>query len=165
MQKRDWIQTKEYGIEGRYRCGPPYHMILHVCRRYSIWIRNICLMYKNRVYNNLFWIFLIQMEYRLQSMYNHMVGRAASFVSPFYFILLDSNWRNWVHLAPGKSRAIFDFDWDYWNQFLIRHSQMYTKVLGTFPKAFSQGRLPKYQFPKGELPKCAIFPKRKLLKC
>ena len=59
-----------------------------LCRRYSIWIRNICLMYKYRVYNNLFWIFLIQMEYRLQSMYNHMVGRAASFVSLFYSIFL-----------------------------------------------------------------------------
>ena len=39
-------------------------------------------MYKYRVYNNLFWIFLIQMEYRLQ-----MVGRAASVVSPFYSLL------------------------------------------------------------------------------
>ena len=28
------------------------------------------------------------MKYRLQSMYNHMVGRAASGISPFYFILL-----------------------------------------------------------------------------
>ena len=49
-------------------------------------------MYNDRVYNNLFWIFLIQMEYRLQSMYieyNHMVGRAAPVVSPFYFILLE----------------------------------------------------------------------------
>ena len=35
-------------------------------------------------------IFLIQLEYCLQRMDNHMVGRAASFVSPFYFILLDS---------------------------------------------------------------------------
>ena len=41
-----------------------------------------------RVYNNLFWIFLIQMNYRLQSMYKHMVGRAESVVSPFYFIPL-----------------------------------------------------------------------------
>ena len=31
------------------------------------------------------------MEYRLQSMYNHMVGRAASFVSSFYSILLELN--------------------------------------------------------------------------
>jgi len=30
----------------------------------------------------------MQMVYRLQSMHNHMVGRAASVVSPFYFILL-----------------------------------------------------------------------------
>jgi len=29
-------------------------------------------------------------------------------------------------------------------------------VLGTFPKAFSQGQLPKWQFPKWQLPKCAI---------
>ena len=36
-------------------------------------------MYNYRVYNN------------LQSMYNTVIGRAASFVSSFYFILLDSN--------------------------------------------------------------------------
>ena len=29
-------------------------------------------MYNYRVYNNLFWIFLIQMKYRLKSMYNHL---------------------------------------------------------------------------------------------
>ena len=55
---------------------------------HSICIRNICLMYNYRVYNNLFWIFHIQMYYCLQRMYNHMVGQAASIVSPFYFILL-----------------------------------------------------------------------------
>ena len=76
---------KKYEIEGRLvRPALPFMLF----RRYSIWIRNICLMYNYRVYNNLFWIFLIQMEYRLQSMYNHMVGQAASVVSPFYFILL-----------------------------------------------------------------------------
>ena len=32
-------------------------------------------------------VFLIQMEYRLQSMYNHMVGRSASVGSPFYSLL------------------------------------------------------------------------------
>ena len=88
------IVTKEYEIEGRYKwCGPPYQIIM-LCRRYSIWIRNICLMYIYCVYNNLYWIFLPQMEwikYRLQNMYNHMVGWAASVVSPFYFILLDCN--------------------------------------------------------------------------
>ena len=64
-----------------------------LCRRYFIWIRNICLMWNYRVYNNLFWIFLIQMEYKwsLQSMYNHIVGRATSVVSPLYFILLGSH--------------------------------------------------------------------------
>ena len=68
-----------------------YHIIIHALQTVSIWIRNICLM-NYRVYNNLFWIFLIQMEYRLQSKYNHMVGRAASFVSPFYSILLGLIW-------------------------------------------------------------------------
>ena len=33
-------------------------------------------------------IFLNQMEYRLQSMFNHMVGWAASVISPFYSTLL-----------------------------------------------------------------------------
>ena len=28
------------------------------------------------------------------------------------------------------------------------------KIISTFPKAFSQGQLPKYQFPKWQLPKC-----------
>jgi len=41
-----------------------------------------------RVNNNIFWIFLIQMEYRLQRMHNHMVGRAASVLSPSYSIFL-----------------------------------------------------------------------------
>jgi len=41
--------------------------------------------------------FLYKWSTRLQNMYNHMVGRAASFVSPFYSTLLDciksrSNW-------------------------------------------------------------------------
>ena len=40
-------------------------------------------MYNYPVFNNLFWIFLIQMKFRLQIMYNHMVGRAASIVSPW----------------------------------------------------------------------------------
>ena len=44
-------------------------------------------MYNYRVYNNLFWIILIKMEYRLQSMNNHMVGQTASVKSPFYIIL------------------------------------------------------------------------------
>ena len=36
-------------------------------------------------------IFLMQMEYCLQSIYNHMVWRAGSILSPFYSILLDLN--------------------------------------------------------------------------
>ena len=32
-------------------------------------------------------IFLIQMEYRLQSLYDYMVGRTVSVISPFYSIL------------------------------------------------------------------------------
>ena len=55
-------------------------------------------MYNYRVYNNLFWIFLIQMEYRLQSMYNHMVGRVVSVLSPFYLILLVDS----TELGNGK---------------------------------------------------------------
>ena len=42
--------------------------------------------------------FLNQIKYRLLSMYIlYMVGRAASVVSPFYFILLDSNtWSKFI---------------------------------------------------------------------
>ena len=56
------------------------------CRRYSICTRNI----QNRLLHQT--KFLNQIKYRLLSMYIlYMVGRAASVVSPFYFILLDSN--------------------------------------------------------------------------
>ena len=34
------------------------------------------------------------MEYRLQSTHNHMVGRTASVISPFYSLLPDSNLYN-----------------------------------------------------------------------
>jgi len=34
-----------------------------------------------------------KMEYRLQSMYNHMVGRTASVISPFYSLLPGLNRR------------------------------------------------------------------------
>ena len=78
------MEWKGYTIDA----ARPTIWLYMLCRRYSDWIRNICLMYKYHVYNNLFWIFLIQMEYCLQSMYNCMVGRAASFLSPFYSILL-----------------------------------------------------------------------------
>ena len=40
------------------------------------------------------------MEYRLQSMNNHMVGRAASVVSPFYSILLGLNKLDPYTLSP-----------------------------------------------------------------
>ena len=40
------------------------------------------------------------MEYRLESMNNHMVGRAASVVSPFYSILLGLNRLDPYTLSP-----------------------------------------------------------------
>ena len=41
------------------------------------------------------------MDYRLQSMYNHIVGRDPPFVSPFYFILLGI-----VRITSPKLRAM-----------------------------------------------------------
>ena len=58
--------TTEYEIERRWR-GPLYHMIRSTIWLYMLWkwyfIWKRSLMYNNRAYNNLFWIFLIQMEY------------------------------------------------------------------------------------------------------
>ena len=54
---------------------------------YFIWI---IWMYNTRVENKLFWIFFIQLEYRLQIIYNHMVGQAGSVA--FYSILLITNY-------------------------------------------------------------------------
>ena len=48
-------------------------------------------MYNYRVYNNLFWIFLYKWSTRLETTHNHMVGRAASVISPFYSLLPDFN--------------------------------------------------------------------------
>ena len=70
--------------------------------------RNICLMYKYRVYNNLFWIFLIQMEYRLQSMYNHL------YLPSILFSLLGScNFLEWdarTSLSLMRSRTVCIID-------------------------------------------------------
>ena len=55
---------------------------------------HICLMYNYRVHN-LFWIFLIQMKYHLQSMYNHVVGRTVSIIPPFYSLLLGVTPKSW----------------------------------------------------------------------
>ena len=58
------------------------------------------------------------MEYRLQSMYNHMVGRTASVVSPFYSLLPDRNINisvqgpfnrrgvQWIHSSHLAHKAI-----------------------------------------------------------
>ena len=47
-------------------------------------------MYNYRVYNITYSeYFLYKWSTRLQSMYNHMVGRAASVISPFYSLLPD----------------------------------------------------------------------------
>ena len=84
-----WLADSQLGPRSMKKKGDttdatrpiPYdYTIYMLCRRQFICKRNICI--------QLFWIFLIQKKYRLQSMYNYMVGRAASVVSPFYFILL-----------------------------------------------------------------------------
>ena len=51
------------------------------------------------------------MEYRLQRMYNHIVGRAASVVSPFYLILLGLMDRSWIkaHYFLFKDETFFVF--------------------------------------------------------
>ena len=48
------------------------------------------------------------MEYPLQSMYNHMVGRAASFVSPFYSILLERNTLTFDFTSPTHKCFFFN---------------------------------------------------------
>ena len=88
--------TKEYELELTQPSLLYDYTIYMLCRRCSIFKRNICLMYNYRLYDNIFWIFLIPTEYSLQSMYNHMVGQATSVVSPLYFILLGDNiWYTW----------------------------------------------------------------------
>ena len=65
-----------------------------LCRRYFICIRNICLMY-TKTYSE---YFLYKWRTRLQSMYNHMVWRTASVISPFYSLLPGS-------VVPGRERG------------------------------------------------------------
>ena len=48
------------------------------------------------------------MEYRLQSMYNHMVGRTASVVSPFYSLLPDTNPPK-LTIVECENPAVFPF--------------------------------------------------------
>ena len=63
------LQTGTSFVYEIFRKGIVYAVIVHQTRQ-------IC---------------LIQMEYRLQSMYNHMEGRTASVVSPLYSLLPGKN--------------------------------------------------------------------------
>ena len=46
-------------------------------------------------------------RYRLQSMYNHIVGRAASVISPYYFILLAYKLHLWsLNTADVHSESL-----------------------------------------------------------
>ena len=57
-------------------------------------------MYNYREYNNLFWIFLIQISTPLQSMYNHMVGRTASVISiPYSLARTGQGAGRWGHMT------------------------------------------------------------------
>ena len=80
---RKWIDIKEYGIEGKYKWrGPPYDMIIHALQT---------VLHLNEKYLSDLSFLNISYSTGVPSanMYNHMVWRAASFVSPFYSILLD----------------------------------------------------------------------------
>ena len=80
VRNRNFIGHKQFII---FRRARPTIWLYMLCRRYFIWIRNIWLMYNYRVYNNLFWIFLIQMDRA-----NRVIC-----ISPFYFILLANSTR------------------------------------------------------------------------
>ena len=55
----------------------------------------------NLFHEYMYALFLIQMKYRLHSMYNHMVGRAASCPSPLCSILLCAE------PTPGKTSRVW----------------------------------------------------------
>ena len=69
-------------------------MIIHALQTGTLFIRNICLMYNYRVYNNLFRIFLIKMEYP-SAKHVQSYGRANRvsyisllFLTPWYYPLI-----------------------------------------------------------------------------
>ena len=78
---RIW-ESPEQGVRNRrYRYnwrGSPYHMIIHALQTPCYCIRSKCTSDK---------YFLFKWSTRLQSMYNHMVGRTASVIFPFYSLL------------------------------------------------------------------------------
>ena len=81
------------------------------CRRYSICIRYIFRIgYFIRGNCTSDKYFLYKWSTRLQSMYNHMVGRAAAVVSPFYFILLDIIINNDPKLIKLKTKNNLEFN-------------------------------------------------------
>ena len=60
------------------------------------------------------------MEYRLQIMYNHMVGRAESVISPFYFILLGLSMYIGVYIEKAPPHWYFLYIFI----FLIDHANL-----------------------------------------
>ena len=110
-------------VEGRYNWrGPPYNMIMHTLQTgivKEIFRTEAELLLYIRE------IFLIQMKYRLQSMYNHMVGRAASDVSPFYSIILSYITK---YLYNSYYKFYFHLNWE---KFILEISELKKENLGT----------------------------------
>ena len=73
--------NREYGIEGRYNWrGSPYHMIIHALQTGTPFVYEIigyCI--RSKYTSDKYFIY--KWSTRLQSMYNHMVGRTASVIS------------------------------------------------------------------------------------
>ena len=74
------------------------------------------------------------MEYRLQSMNNHMVGRAASVISPFYSILFGLNRLDPYTLSPFNTDGsrTFVLQRTMYTGKRLRFSQFYIKNGCTF---------------------------------
>ena len=86
-------QIREQGIEGRYNWrGSPTHMIIYALQTGTPFVLEIFVWCTITVYTITFSeYFIYKWSTRLQSMYNQMVGRTASVISPFYSLLPGSN--------------------------------------------------------------------------
>ena len=116
LNQTDTIPSKEYEIEDTIDVTCPtiwlyaLQTVLHLYKTYlSSTITTNIITYSA--------YFLYKWSTRLQSTNNHMVGRAASVVSPFYSILIDSIE---INLLQGffKSRLLIWYSFSF--SFLVR---------------------------------------------
>ena len=114
-----------------------------LCRRYFIRIRNMCTIIAYTITYSEY--FLYKWSTRLQSMHNHMVGRSASVVSPFYFILLERD-KDISHMKEVTGfLGVYSCRYTLYTATILKHKTLYLPSFCSNQESYSFCNWKSYQ--------------------